>query len=154
MTSDINTSTLGVRTKLRDGQHGNEIKLMEGSDRKKFEPGGEECNDSTCSGRLTSVTTYMLEGREQVNVPVPRKPELSDPHLLTRSAMTHGSRGRMRHPADDRDLCYGAEVNAAQQWVKSISDVTGSGVSYTTGQLQVTCSSDSSDYSCVNVERR
>ena len=91
MTSDISTSTLGVRTELRNGQHGHEIKavLMKGSDRKKFELGGEECNDSTRSGRSTSVTTYMLEGREQVNVPVPRKPQLSDPPLLTSSAMTH-----------------------------------------------------------------
>ena len=94
---------------------------------------------------------YMLEGREQVNVPATRKLELSDPHLLTRSVMTHGSRGRMKHAADDRDLCYSAEVNAAHQWVTGISDVTGSGVSYTTGQLQVTRSSGSSDDSCVNV---
>ena len=29
---------------------------------------------------------------------------------------------------------HGGEQNAADQWVKSISDVTGSGVAYTTGQ--------------------
>ena len=68
--------------------------------------------------------------------------------------MTHGSRGRTRHPADDRDLCCGAEVNAAHQWVNRISDVAGSGVSYTTGQLQVTWSNDSPDDSCSHVERR
>ena len=63
MTSDINTSTLGVRTKLRNGQHGNEIKaVLLGSGRKKFEPGGEECNDTTWSGCSTSVT-YLHAGR-------------------------------------------------------------------------------------------
>ena len=101
MTSDINTSTLGVRTKLRNGQHGNEIKavLMKGSDRKKFEPGGEECNDPPCSGRSTSVTTYMLEGREQVNVPVPRK-RSCDPHEKRNDArvtrQNEASSGRQR----------------------------------------------------------
>ena len=68
--------------------------------------------------------------------------------------MAHGSRGRKRHPAGDRDLCYGAEVNAAYQWVNSISDVTGSGVSYTTGKPQVTWSNDSPDDSRSHVERR
>uniref|UniRef100_A0A7S1ABD1 Peptidase C1A papain C-terminal domain-containing protein n=1 Tax=Noctiluca scintillans TaxID=2966 RepID=A0A7S1ABD1_NOCSC len=58
--------------------------------------------------------------------------------------------------------CYGGEPNAAYQWVKSISDSTGSGVAYTTGQPYVACSSDSSegfcgdaDYTCnaLNVAR-
>ncbi|CAE8721182.1 unnamed protein product, partial [Polarella glacialis] len=58
--------------------------------------------------------------------------------------------------------CDGGEPNAAYQWIKNISDKTGSGLSYTTGQPYLACSSDVSggfckkaDFTCTaeNVQR-
>mmetsp|Transcript_6 Transcript_6/g.30 ORF Transcript_6/g.30 Transcript_6/m.30 type:complete len:80 (-) Transcript_6:166-405(-) len=58
--------------------------------------------------------------------------------------------------------CQGGEPNAAYQWIKEISDKTGSGISYTTGQPYLACSKDLDagfckgvDFSCTaeNVQR-
>lgn len=44
--------------------------------------------------------------------------------------------------------CYGGSGDGTYQWIKSISDATGSGVSYFTGQPYMACSSDSKEGLC------
>merc|ERR1711870_36700 len=44
--------------------------------------------------------------------------------------------------------CHGGTVDGPYQWIKSISDKTGSGISYTTSQPYFACSSESEDGLC------
>jgi cathepsin X len=48
--------------------------------------------------------------------------------------------------------CKGGDANAVYQWIKDIGDKTGSGVSYTTGQPYMACSSDSDEGFCSNAD--
>lgn len=48
--------------------------------------------------------------------------------------------------------CNGGEPNLAYQWIKEITDKTGSGVSYATGQPYVACSHDVSDGFCKDAD--
>jgi cathepsin X len=44
--------------------------------------------------------------------------------------------------------CHGGSVDGPYQWIKSISDATGTGISYTTSQPYFACSSESEDGLC------
>ncbi|CAK9058082.1 unnamed protein product [Durusdinium trenchii] len=48
--------------------------------------------------------------------------------------------------------CKGGEPNSAYQWLKEISDKTGSGISYTTGQPYLACSKDLSSGFCKDAD--
>jgi len=48
--------------------------------------------------------------------------------------------------------CHGGEANLAYQWIKNISDATGSGVSYTSGQPYLACSHESKEGFCSKVD--
>merc|ERR1712228_886226 len=44
--------------------------------------------------------------------------------------------------------CHGGSLDGPYQWIKSISDKTGSGISYTTSQPYQACSSESQEGIC------
>lgn len=85
-------------------------------------------------------------------IKIARKAEGIDIQLSVQHLMNCGTAG----------TCQGGEPNAAYQWLKEISDKTGSGISYTTGQPYLACSKDLDagfckgvDFSCTaeNVQR-
>ena len=66
--------------------------------------------------------------------------------------MTDWSRTTVKRSADDASSYCCGEQKAADQLVKDISDETGSGVAHNSSSSQVTCSSGSSESSCVVVD--
>lgn len=85
-------------------------------------------------------------------IKIARKAEGIDIQLSVQHLMNCGTAG----------TCQGGEPSAAYQWLKEISDKTGSGISYTTGQPYLACSKDLDagfckgvDFSCTaeNVQR-
>jgi len=48
--------------------------------------------------------------------------------------------------------CHGGDANAAYQWIKEISDKTGSGIAYTTAQPYLACSHDSTNGFCKTLD--
>jgi cathepsin X len=48
--------------------------------------------------------------------------------------------------------CYGGSVDGAYQWIKKISDETGTGVAYETSNPYIACSSDSKEGFCGHVD--
>ena len=48
--------------------------------------------------------------------------------------------------------CHGGSLDGPYQWIKSISDKTGTGISYTTSQPYMACSSESGEGFCKNAD--
>lgn len=48
--------------------------------------------------------------------------------------------------------CHGGDPGAAYQWIKNLSDKTGSGIAYTTAQPYLACSSDSTNGFCETLD--
>jgi len=48
--------------------------------------------------------------------------------------------------------CHGGSLDGPYQWIKSLSDKTGSGISYTTSQPYLACSSESKEGFCPQVD--
>ncbi|CAJ1339087.1 unnamed protein product [Effrenium voratum] len=85
-------------------------------------------------------------------IKIARKAEGIDIQVSVQHLMNCGTAG----------TCNGGEPNLAYQWLKNISDKTGSGIAYTTGQPYLACSHDlksgfckDADFTCTaeNVQR-
>eukprot|EP00913_Durusdinium_trenchii_P011084 g10406.t1 len=83
----------------------------------------------TISGSMSALADRIKIARNAEGIDI----QLSVQHL-----MNCGTAG----------TCKGGEPNSAYQWLKEISDKTGSGISYTTGQPYLACSKDLSSGFC------
>jgi cathepsin X len=75
-------------------------------------------------------------------IKIARKAQGIDIQLSVQHLMNCGNAG----------TCNGGEPGSAYQWIKSISDKTGSGIAYTTGQPYMACSYDTKDGFCGDVD--
>jgi cathepsin X len=75
-------------------------------------------------------------------VKIARKAEGIDVNLAVQHVLTCGGVGS----------CYGGTVDGTYQWIKKISDATGTGVSYETANPYIACSSDSKEGFCGHVD--
>jgi len=75
-------------------------------------------------------------------IKIARKAQGIDIQLSVQHLMNCGTAG----------TCDGGEPNLAYQWIKNISDATGSGISYTTGQPYMACSHDVKDGFCADTD--
>lgn len=75
-------------------------------------------------------------------IKIARKAEGIDIQLSVQHLMNCGTAG----------TCNGGEPNSAYQWLKEISDKTGTGISYTTGQPYLACSHDLSSGFCKDAD--
>jgi len=71
-------------------------------------------------------------------IKIARKAQGIDIQLSVQHVMNCGNAG----------TCNGGEPGSAYQWIKSITDQTGSGVAYTTGQPYMACSHDTKNGFC------
>jgi len=88
------------------------------------------CESSAISSALTAL---------QDRIKIDRKGAGNDIRLSVQHVLNCGS---------SAGSCQGADHNSVYQWIKDISDSTGSGVSYETGQPYLACSSDSDSKYC------
>merc|ERR1712217_40475 len=75
-------------------------------------------------------------------IKIARKAQGIDIQLSVQHLMNCGNAG----------TCNGGEPNSAYQWIKKISDDTGSGIAYTTGQPYLACSHDVTDGFCSDAD--
>mmetsp|Transcript_120795 Transcript_120795/g.385653 ORF Transcript_120795/g.385653 Transcript_120795/m.385653 type:complete len:659 (-) Transcript_120795:129-2105(-) len=87
-----------------------------------------------CGSCWAQATMSALSDR----IKIARKAQGIDIQLSVQHLLNCGTAGS----------CRGGDDNAAYQWMKQISDATGSGIAYTTGQPYVACSKDTSDGLC------
>jgi len=87
------------------------------------------CGSCWAHGSLSALADRIKIARNATGIEI----QLSVQHLL--NCGTAGS-------------CRGGDPGAAYQWIKQLSDATGSGIAYTTGQPYLACSSDSTNGFC------
>jgi len=88
------------------------------------------CESSPISAAITAL---------QDRIKIDRQAQGTDIRLSVQHVLNCGSAA---------GSCQGADHNSVYQWIKEISDATGSGISYETGQPYLACSSDSDSEYC------